>query len=67
MVITTFAVRKDTSKWMFVLLLTVAIFEICILFFLHWNHHFFDKIRSHHFPTAIRLGFLMLFQHILHL
>ena len=40
---------------------------ICILFFLHWNHHFFDKIRSHHFPTAIRLGFLMLFQHILHL
>ena len=27
----------------------------------------FDKIRSHHFPTAIRLGFLMLFQHILHL
>ena len=44
-----------------------GIFEICILFFLHWNHHFFDKIRSHHFPTAIRLGFLMLFQHILHL
>ena len=32
MVITTFAVRKDTSKWMFVLLLTVRYVEVDVRF-----------------------------------